>query len=164
MSSLSLINQPGNGNIVYSLVNDQGMSVAEFDWRVHPNQPIIVTLLDGILMFSSLRKHEISPALSMQAYLDEQRKLGKVEVIAKGIARWEVRGTSVLLWIDSVIFAVVCAAPVPCGAMMMRDINGNDVVNYMSILVDIPGYNKPWDKQFTPVIASYAENYSSFKF
>jgi len=164
MDELSLIHTIDGANISYSLVTSKGHSVAKFDWRIIPNRPTVITVVDGSLIFMCLKENTLDTEACIDVMLDECRKHGNVYVVARGIARWEVKGTTLLCFVGDLLIATIATVRSPSSCLLNHR-RGKDLVDiYFTFMAHAPGYMTPWDDRFTPILISYTENLSSFKF
>lgn len=164
MSGLSLLHIADGGNIVYSLVDSNGEAVAKFDWRCTPNQAAVVTIVNGSLIFMSLKENSLDSEVSIEVMLDECRKSGLTHVVARGIVRWEVKGTTLLCWVGDTLIATISTVRSP-SSILLNHRRGEDSVDiYFTFMAYAPGYSAAWDERYTPILISYSEHLSTFKF
>lgn len=164
MTPLSVINQTCDGNIIYSLITDEGKSVANFDWRCTPNQRVLLVLVGKNLMFNCLRDNQLDSEVSVQVLLDNYRKQGNVTVLADGISKWEVRGTTVLCYIGTTLIATFSLIDTKSGVAIQRADGNVEHCYYFNFFLSIPGYNYNWSEEYTPLLATYSEYQDKFKY
>jgi hypothetical protein len=164
MIPLSVINQNSDGNIVYSLIADNGEAVANFDWRCTPNQRVLLVLVGGNLMFNCLRDHQLDSEFSVQVLLDNYRKEGKVQVLLDGIAGWTVKGTTVLCHIGSTLVATFSLIDTKSGIAIQRSDVDSQHCYYFNFFLSIPGFSNVWCEEYTPLLATYSEYQTTFKY
>ncbi len=163
MTSLSVINHNSEGNIVSSLIANDGNQVARFDWRCTPNKRVVLVLVGTTLMFNCLQDTELDIETSVSALLDNYRKENRVTVIADGIAKWEMVGTAVLCWIGDKLIATFTTTDTKCGISVHRSVGEFKYNYYFNMFIRIPGISMLWDESYTPLLASYCEYIKTFE-